>query len=155
MPSPPGPRAPAASAKDADQERKALLARLEDVEDERAQRVEDALGQKDWGLEALEAELTGSPATPQPDSQIDLLKRLAALQPPDKDKVTQAVQALRDADQRQKAAAQTVAGKSDQLATLLDHALRFHKEHGDGDCPVCGNGATTAKDPRDRRSVNR
>ena len=124
--------------KDADQERQALLARLEDVEDERAQRVKDALSQKDWGLEALEAELTGSPTTPQPDSQIDLLKRLAAIQPPDKDKVTQAVQALRDADQRQKAAAQTVAGKSDQLATLLDHALRFHNEHGDGDCPVCG-----------------
>jgi len=65
-------------------------------------------------------------------------KRLAALEPPDREKVTQAVQALRDADQRQNAAAQTVAGKSDQLATLLDHALRFHKEHGDGDCPVCG-----------------
>ena len=125
--------------KDADQERKALLARLEDVEDERAQRVKDALGQKDWGLEALEAELTGSPTAQPPDSQIDLLKRLAALQAPDKDAVTQATQALRDADQRQKAAAQTVAGKSDQLATLLDHALRFHKEHGDGDCPVCGN----------------
>ncbi len=119
--------------KDADQERQALLARLEDVDDERAQRVKDALSQKDWGLEALEAELTGSPATPQPDSQIDLLKRLAAIQPPDKDKVTQAVQALRDADQRQKAAAQTVAGKSDQLATLLDHALRFHDEPGRAD----------------------
>ena len=104
--------------KDADQQRKALLARLEDMEDERAQRVKDALSQKDWGLEALEAELTGSPTTPQPDSQIDLLKRLAAIQPPDKDKVTQAVQALRDADQRQKAAAQTAAGKSHQLATL-------------------------------------
>ena len=110
--------------KEADQERKALLARLEDVEDERAQRVKDALSQKDSDLEALQAELTGSPTTPQPDSQIDLLKRLAAIQPPDNDKVTQAAQALRDADQRQKAAAQTVAGKSDQLATLLDHALR-------------------------------
>jgi hypothetical protein len=33
--------------KDADQERRALLALLEDVEDERAQRVKDALSQKD------------------------------------------------------------------------------------------------------------
>ena len=40
--------------KDADQERKAFLARLEDVEDERAQRVKDALSQKDWGLEDSE-----------------------------------------------------------------------------------------------------
>jgi hypothetical protein len=31
-----------------------------------------------------------------------------------------------------------VAGKSEQLASLLDHALRFHEAHGDGDCPVCG-----------------
>jgi hypothetical protein len=68
--------------KDADQERKALLARLEDVEDERAQRVKGALSQKDWGLDALEAEMTGSPPTQPPDSQTDLLKRLAALQAP-------------------------------------------------------------------------
>ena len=31
-----------------------------------------------------------------------------------------------------------MAGKSEQLATLLDHALLFHKAHGDGPCPVCG-----------------
>jgi chromosome segregation ATPase len=35
--------------KDADQERKALLARLEDVDDERAQRIKDALSQKQQG----------------------------------------------------------------------------------------------------------
>jgi hypothetical protein len=60
--------------KEADQERKALLARLEGVEDERAQRVKEALSQKDCGLEDLEATLAGSPTSQPPDSQIDLLK---------------------------------------------------------------------------------
>ena len=58
--------------------------------------------------------------------------------------VADAVKALRDADQRQTATAQTVAGKSDQLATLLDHALSFHKAHGDGACPVGMGGAPGA-----------
>ena len=35
-------------------------------DDERAQRVKEALTQKDWGLEALEATLTGSAHPPQP-----------------------------------------------------------------------------------------
>jgi hypothetical protein len=52
--------------------------------------------------------------------------------------VGEAVKALRDATKRQEAAAQTVAGKSEQLAALLDHTLRFHEAHGDGPCPVCG-----------------
>ena len=43
-------------------------------------------------------------------------------------------------------AAQTVAGKSDDLASLLDHALRFHEAHGDGDCPVCGSSKALDKD---------
>jgi hypothetical protein len=39
--------------KEADQERKALLARLEDVEDDRAQRVKEALSQKDGRTSGL------------------------------------------------------------------------------------------------------
>src|SRR6185503_14958841 len=43
-------------------------------------------------------------------------------------------------------AAKTVAARSRDLAEVLDHALRFHERHGDGDCPVCGRaGALTAK----------
>ena len=126
------------AVKDADHDRKTILARLDEVTDERAARVKEALGKKDWGLAEVEAVLAGSPTTGDKDGATDLLKRLAVLQPPDPNAVAEAVQALRAADQRQTAAAQTVAGKSDQLATLLDHALSFHKAHGDGDCPVCG-----------------
>ena len=126
------------AVKDADQDRKTILARLDEVTDERAARVKEALGKKDWGLDEVEAVLAGSPTTGDKDGTTDLLKRLAVLQPPDPNAVADAVQALRDADQRQTAAAQTVAGKSDDLASLLDHALRFHEAHGDGPCPVCG-----------------
>ena len=137
------PAAPATRrAKDADQERKALLARLEDVEGERAERVTDALSQKDWDLETLEAELKGPPTTPPPDSQIDLLKRLAALQPP-----TRTPSPRPPGPPRRRQAPESRrpdrSGEVHQLATLLDHALRFHNEHGNGDCPVCGHGTTT------------
>ncbi len=49
--------------KDADQDRKTLLAKLEGTTDERAAKVREALGKKDWGLDALEAVLAGSPTT--------------------------------------------------------------------------------------------
>ncbi len=39
-----------------------------------------------------------------------------------------------------------MAGKSDDLASLLDHAIRFHKAHGDGDCPICGRKDALDKD---------
>jgi ABC-type lipoprotein export system ATPase subunit len=124
--------------KEADQQRRTLLDRLATLSDERAARVKEALGQKDWGLDDVEAVLAGSTTSGEKDSALDLLQRLSVLQPPDPAKVREATKALRDADQRQVQAAQTVAGKSDELASLLDHALRFHKAHGDGDCPVCG-----------------
>ena len=124
--------------KDADQDRKALLAKLEGPADERAAKVREALGKKEWGLDALEAVLAGSPTTREADSATSLLQGLSVLQPPDPAQVKEATKALMDAEKRQQAAAQTVAGKSEQLATLLDHALLFHKAHGDGPCPVCG-----------------
>ena len=69
--------------KDADQDRKTLLAKLEGTTDERAAKVREALGKKDWGLDALEAVLAGSPTTREPDSATSLLQRLSVLQPPD------------------------------------------------------------------------
>ena len=146
------------AVKEADRDRKLILARLEEVTDERAARVKEALGKKEWGLAEVEAVLAGSPTTGDKDGATDLLKRLAVLQPPDPNAVAEAVQALKAAEQRQTAAAQSVAGKSDQLATLLDHALSFHKAHGDGDCPVCGkpnaldHRLAPAESPRSRGS---
>ncbi len=111
---------------------------LDGESDERAARAKEALGKKDWGLKEVEALLAGEATSREGDSAIEHLRRLAVIQAPDPQKVSEAVLALRHADQGQKAAAQTVAGKSEQLASLLDHALRFYEARGDGDCPVCG-----------------
>ena len=125
--------------KDADKERKAILAKLEPLADERAARAREALGSKDWGIDEIEALLASESRGQDKDSALELLKRLAVLPSPDRQAIEAAVKALRDAAERQAKAAQTVAGKSDDLASLLDHAIRFHQSHGDGDCPVCGN----------------
>ena len=125
--------------KDADKERKALLAQLETLSDERATRAKEALAQKDWGIGELETILAGSGAVAEKDSGLEILKRLCVLPSPDAEAIAASVKALREAAERQAQAAQTVAGKSDDLASLLDHALRFHQAHGDGDCPVCGS----------------
>ena len=45
-----------------------------------------------------------------------------------------------------------MAGKSEQLATLLDHALLFHKAHGDGPCPVCGKEKALDSDWHQRKA---
>jgi len=97
------------AVKDADRDRKLILTQLDQVTDERAGRIKEALTKKDWGLDEVEAVLAGSPTTGEKDSAIDLLKRLAVLQPPDPNAVAEAVKALKAADQRQKAAAQSVA----------------------------------------------
>jgi hypothetical protein len=104
------------TGKDADQARKLLLETLAQVSDERAVKASEALARKDWGLDEIEALLAGSSTSAQNDTAIEIFRRLAVLQPPDKEAVAEAVQALRDAAARQQAAAQSVAGKSEQLA---------------------------------------
>jgi len=126
------------ATKEAGQARKAILETLGQVTDERASRAVEALEQKDWGLDELEALLAGSPTSGDAESTIELLKRLTVLQAPEPTAVAEAVTALRESADRLKAAAHTVAGKSEQPPRLLDDALRFHEAHGDGDCPVCG-----------------
>ena len=132
--------------KDADKERKALLVQLGTISDERAQRATAALARKDWGIDEIEALLAGSQGVRERDSGLEVLQRLAVLPVPDETAIAASVKALREAAERQAQAAQTMAGKSDDLASLLDHAIRFHQAHGDGDCPVCGRKDALHKD---------
>jgi ABC-type lipoprotein export system ATPase subunit len=125
---------------------KELLAGLPGIEDERAQAVAIALGAKDWGLDKVEQVLAGSAAAEGEEGALRLLRELAALPAASAEAVTQAAAALRAATAKVKGAAKTVAARSRDLAEVLDHALRFHERHGDGECPVCGRaGALTAK----------
>ena len=126
--------------------REQMIAALTAKPDERAQAVAKALGQKDWGLDEAEAVLSGTAQPQGEDSTLDLLRKIANLQGPDPKTTAEVVQALRDAAARQKTSAGTLAARSDALATLLDHALRFHTDYGDGPCPVCGR--KEALDPK-------
>ena len=141
----PAPRATSAQ-KDADKERKALLAKLEGTSDERAARAREALAQKDWGLTSSRPSWPDRRRAARQTARLEVLQRLSVLPRPTKPPSPTSVKALREAAERQASAAQTVAGKSDDLASLLDHALRFHQAHGDGDCPVCGEKNALDKD---------
>ena len=132
--------------KDADQERKAILAKLDTMSDDRAARMKEVLGKKDWGTSEIEAILAGDKPAGDQGSALEVLKRLSVLPCPAREAIDASVKALKEAAARQTEAAQTVAGKSDDLASLLDHALRFHEAHGDGDCPVCGRKDALGKD---------
>jgi hypothetical protein len=72
------------------------------------------------------------------ESGLETLRRLATLEAPDLDQVAQTVQELREASAALRASTGTAASRARQAADLLELALRYHAEHGDGDCPVCG-----------------
>ncbi|HEX9187740.1 MAG TPA: hypothetical protein VGB87_11735, partial [Vicinamibacteria bacterium] len=124
--------------RDADKERKDLVAKLAAVADDRAKQAHEALQRKDdWGIDKVEAIVAGT-AGGDTESVTLLLKRLAATAVPTQGTIDAAILQLREAAERQQRAAQTVAGKADDLAAVLTQALHFHDTHGDGDCPVCG-----------------
>jgi predicted ATPase len=116
-----------------------LLARLREIDDERARTLVPTMAnKKDWNLSAVEAVLDQAGAGATQESDLQILRQLASLHVPTKDATTAVVRDLRDADARQRATAGTLAEKSRDLAAILDRTLAFHKDHGDGDCPVCG-----------------
>src|SRR6185295_6022948 len=149
--------------KDARAMRDRILEALPHIEDERAQSVAIALGAKYWGLDRVEQVLAGSAAAVGEEGVLRQLRDLAALPAPSAESVGKAVSDRRKAAAQVKSAAKTVAARSRDLAEVLDHALRFHERHGDGECPVCGRkGALTpawhaekAKEARELRDAAR
>lgn len=117
--------------------RDALLAELASHPDLRATGARELLAGADWGLAELSATLTAE-ATPREATGLAVLRQLAALEGPSAESVGAVVDGLRAAARQLGAAAGTLAERSQQLADLLDSALRFHDATGDGPCPVCG-----------------
>jgi recombinational DNA repair ATPase RecF len=131
--------------KDAKAVRDQVLATITQLEDERAQAVAIALGAKDWGLDRVDQVLAGSAAAAGEEGVLRQLRELAQLPAPSAESLAKATADLRTAAAQVKSASKTVAARSRDLAEVLDHALRFHERHGDGECPVCGRaGAMTA-----------
>jgi hypothetical protein len=129
---------------------------LEQGTDDRASACLEALTSKSWGLSAVEAVVAAGGVAPAAQD-ISILVRAASLDSGDSERVSAAVGALRDADQRLKAVAGSDAETSRQLALLLEAALSFHAGHGDGECPVCGKkaGLTQTWAASSRKEVER
>jgi DNA repair exonuclease SbcCD ATPase subunit len=123
----------------------AILERLATVEDERASMCVEALSAKTWDLDAVEKAVIGTEETDREESQLAVLRQLAVLEPPDADEVKTAADGLQAAASALREMGGTEAAKARQTAELLGAALTFHERHGDQDCPVCGEGALTAK----------
>jgi recombinational DNA repair ATPase RecF len=130
--------------KEATDARKELLEALGGVDDPRARQVATAIEGREWDLDAVAGVLGGAPSPGARPDDLDVLRRVASLEPPDPARVAAAAAELRGAAAEVKSLAGSVAARSRDAAALLEHALSFHAEHGDGDCPVCGKGALDA-----------
>jgi energy-coupling factor transporter ATP-binding protein EcfA2 len=115
-----------------------LLARLGGIDDNRARLAEAAMAGESWDLDGLARVVAGGDAGAV-ESGLDTLRRLAALDVPDLEQVARTVRELRTAAATLRAATGTAASRARQAAQLLELTLRYHAEHGDGDCPVCGS----------------
>jgi recombinational DNA repair ATPase RecF len=124
--------------KEAAQKRDEILGLLRQMDDDRARTLVAALEKKDWGLPEAETVLAQNATGTGNEADVHVLRLLANLQAPAPDSVATVARELREAQARRKASAGTIAARSKDLAEILDHALRFHQQHGDGDCPVCG-----------------
>ena len=126
--------------KDAAQKKDEIVAKLETIGDDRSRKLVEALekDKRDWGLDAVETALVQSAAGSTTDGDVQTLRLLANLQAPQAEAVATVANDLREAQKRVTASAGTLAAHSQDLASILDQALLFHKKHGDANCPVCG-----------------
>ena len=120
---------------------------LDEEEDERARRCLDALSGKTWDLDTVD-QVTDVIAESTEQSDITLLQHAIALQVSDAGKVEAAADALREAESGLTKLSGSDAARARSVAELLEAALAYHQDHGDGDCPVCGNSGALNTDWR-------
>jgi energy-coupling factor transporter ATP-binding protein EcfA2 len=68
-------------------------------------------------------------------------RQAAALLTPSTDEVSPKLKALREASVSERDEARTSDALASDRAQLLEQGLEFHDEHGDQQCPVCGQGS--------------
>jgi len=124
--------------KDFKLERDALLDRLDSCEDERAAAAATALQGRTPDFATLELALEGLIAGADPERELERLRQLARLFPPDAERVEEAIAGLEDSAARLEAMEGTDAARDAGVADLLDAAVRHREQHDDPDCPVCG-----------------
>ena len=117
-----------------------LLERLRKIEDERAGACLEALSGKTWDLDAVERSVIGPEYSFQEETEGAALRQLTTLEGPSADEVGIAAEALEAASAAIGQLGGTEAQRAHQTVELLESALRFHADHGDQECPVCGKG---------------
>ena len=131
---------------DACKDRAGLLPGLEALADERARRCLEALDRPGWDLDSI-GRVLDEPAGSDAPGALVMLRRIAAIEPPDEVAARDTCAALRRAQRAVDATARSGSGRALARANLLAAALRFHARHGDHDghpCPVCGAGQLNA-----------
>src|SRR4029077_17035175 len=117
-----------------------LLAQLEDLDDPRATTAFRALKGRIWDLDLAERALAapGTPAEAATTDELNVLRYLANVQPPNPDEVRRLAGELEGLAEREAAVAGTAAGEARDTVELLRLAVRHFDAHAEGDCPVCG-----------------
>lgn len=117
-----------------------LLERLGEIEDDRAHACLEALSGKTWDLDTVERSVIGPEYSLQEETKGAALRQLTTLEGPSADEVEIAADGLETASAAIGQLGGTEAQRALQTVELLESALRFHADHGDQECPVCGKG---------------
>ncbi|HEU4356683.1 MAG TPA: AAA family ATPase, partial [Actinomycetota bacterium] len=117
-----------------------LIERLGEIEDERAHACLEALSGKTWDLDTVERSVIGPEYSLEEETKGTALRQLTTLEGPSADEVQIAADGLESASAAIGQLGGTEAQRALQTAELLESALRFHADHGDQECPVCGKG---------------
>ncbi len=117
---------------------KDLIEDLKRYDNPRVARVLGALRAEPPQLDVIAEILSGS--DPQSTDGIDALRAAATARPVDLSIIERAASELTRAAEARDRVAGTEAGRDLGVADLLARAVAFHADHGDGACPVCGEG---------------
>ncbi|GAA2760146.1 ATP-binding protein [Actinopolymorpha rutila] len=130
---------PSKSFRDESADLKRLLA---DATDERARQAYAQLRKHRPDLDSLQALATGTSGPV--NSDVSALQALTRIHVPSREEVVNAARDLRVAAEDLSAAEGTAEAVAERRTTLLREALKLHGDHGDGSCPVCGEGTLDA-----------
>lgn len=118
--------------------REGFLARLDVCADERAAAAGRALRERTPDFDSLELALEGLVEGADPTGELERLRRLARLAPPEDTRVEDAIVGLEESALRLDELGATDGARDAGVADLLEAALRHRADHDDPDCPVCG-----------------
>ena len=121
-----------------------LVEALSTIDDERARRVMQALKPDPADIVEIRRVLTEVPEARGRDSRVTELTLLVSLPAPDVELSASVSAELQLTAAATEAFKGTGTEEAERLADLLAAALAHHASHGDGPCPVCGQGTLNA-----------